>query len=423
MDKRPLFRTAALNSRQSKSFGKIILIRPFSSSVLVLFATLLASLVLAFMFFATYTQRIAVSGQLVSNLGLMKIFPPQPGIVLEKNIKEGQWVNKGDILYVLSSERQTKSQGNVQELISGKIEERKRSVNAELLKTVELQKKNLAATANRLDRMKSGLGALVRQIVLQKEKIKFTEDNVLRYQGLLTQGFVAAQQYQQKQMELLDQRYALEGLERDKMALQKDLDSAQEELDSQPYKQNNELSQIRRSYGSLEQELAESEAKRRIVITAPKAGIVTAVVAEVGQFLEGSRPLLSLIPDGAVLQAQLYAPSRAIGFVKEGDQVLLRYQAFAYQKFGQAQGYVASVSRVSISNTEMNLAGSQASPVNGSTEPFYLITVNLPSQTITAFGKKKKLQIGMFVDANIMQERRRIYEWVLEPLFTITGKM
>ena len=48
--------------------------------------------------------------------------------------------------------------------------------------------------------------------------------------------------------------------------------------------------------------------------------------------------LASLVPAGAQLQAHLYAPSSAVGFVRAEQPVLLRYQAFPYQKFGHQHG-------------------------------------------------------------------------------------
>ena len=56
-------------------------------------------------------------------------------------------------------------------------------------------------------------------------------------------------------------------------------------------------------------------------------------------------------------------------------------------------------------------------------EPLYRITVDLSAQTIMAYGEARPLQIGMQLEADIMQERRKLYEWVLEPLISITGKL
>ncbi|MFC0131557.1 HlyD family secretion protein [Massilia eurypsychrophila] len=120
------------------------------------------------------------------------------------------------------------------------------------------------------------------------------------------------------------------------------------------------------------------------------------------------------------MQAHLYAPSRAIGFIRPEDNVLLRFQAFPYQKFGHTRGKVASISRTALLTNE--LAG-VANGATGYTEPVYRITVILDRQAIVAYGTARPLQAGMLVDADILQERRKLYEWVLEPIYSLTGKL
>jgi membrane fusion protein len=48
--------------------------------------------------------------------------------------------------------------------------------------------------------------------------------------------------------------------------------------------------------------------------------------------------------------------------------------------------------------------------------------VSLESQMITAYGQSLPLQPGMQLEADVVIERRRLIEWILDPLFTLTGK-
>ena len=61
-------------------------------------------------------------------------------------------------------------------------------------------------------------------------------------------------------------------------------------------------------------------------------------------------------------------------------------------------------------------------PDTAAGEPVYAITVKLAAQTMTAYGEPRALQPGMRVDADILQETRKLYEWLLEPLYSISGK-
>jgi membrane fusion protein len=129
---------------------------------------------------------------------------------------------------------------------------------------------------------------------------------------------------------------------------------------------------------------------------------------------------MQLVPLNSNLQARLFAPSATIGFVRPGDKVLIRYQAYPYQKFGLHEGVVAAVSTAALPSAE--LAGFVLPDVPTG-EPVYGITVNLQSQTVQTFGQPQALQAGLRLDADILQETRKLYEWMLEPLYSITGKM
>lgn len=419
MSTRQLYRTEALNARQVKWLGEIVLIRPISFSFLCALAGAMALTVLVFLCIGTYTKRTTVSGQLVPDLGLVKVYVPQYGIVVKKNVVEGQVVKRGDVLYVLSSERYSDTQGSVQATISRQVDARRTSLQQALDKTRRLNEEERVALLNRISGLESELAKIDSQIEGQAGRVKLAEDAVVRMRDLAAQHFISKEQLQQRQADLLDQRARLQSLERDRISVGRDLTSQKNDLVAMPLRHQNVLAQIERDVASLAQELTESEAKRRLEITAPESGIATAVTAEVGQTAESGKPLVSIVPAGASMQAYLYAPSRAIGFVKPGDRVQMRYQAFPYQKFGQAQGTVAFVAKVALSGNELAGLSQQA---NGG-EPLYRITVDLSAQTVRAYGRQQTLQAGMLLDADILQEKRRLYEWVLEPLYTLSGKL
>ncbi|GJJ00743.1 bacteriocin secretion protein [Duganella rhizosphaerae] len=422
MSDRQLYRTEALNARQIKWLGDIILIRPVAFTFLCFLTCLCALIVLLFLFFGTYTKRSTVTGQLVPDLGLVKIYVPQFGIVVKKNVVEGQVIKQGDVLYVLSSERRSDTQGGVQETISSQVSTRRDSLRNALEKTRRLNEDERIATVKRIDGLDSEIAKIGNQIEGQASRVKLAEEAVVRMRDLEAQRFISKEQLQQRQADLLDQRARLQSLERDRISVRRDLASQRSDLASMPLRHENVLAQIERDIISLGQELTESEAKRRLEITAPESGVATAVMAEVGQTVDGGKPLVSIVPMGATMQAYLYAPSRAIGFVRPGDKVLMRYQAYPYQKFGQAQGTVAYAAKVALSSSDLFGMSGSSGQASGS-EPLYRVTVSLSEQTIKAYGRPQLLQAGMTLEADILQEKRRLYEWVLEPLYSLSGKL
>jgi membrane fusion protein len=419
MSTRPLFRAAASNSSQANRLGKIILIRPLSFTFLSGAAVAVALLIVCFFAIGDYTKRSTVTGQLAPDIGILRIYTPQPGIVLRKLAREGQSVKKGETLYVISSERQNRSSEGIQTVISQQVSLRQQSLRDEIAHTRRLQQDDENALRRRIDVLKAEQLNIAKQMAGQNVRVELAEAALKRASQLLAQGYVAEEMAQQKQADLLDQRNRFQALERDELSTQQELQARLSELASIPLRQRNELAQLERLLASTNQEWAESEGKRHVVVLAPEDGVATAVVAETGQTVDSNRPLMSILPSGATLQAHLYAPSRAVGFIHPGERVTLRYQAYPYQKFGHAMGTVASVSKTALLASDM--AGTQSGQSNA--EPVYLITIALARQTITAYGNPQPLQAGMLLEADVLQEKRKLYEWVLEPLYSLSGKL
>nr|WP_243734266.1 HlyD family efflux transporter periplasmic adaptor subunit [Pseudomonas aeruginosa] len=388
-----------------------------------LLAAAMALLVVGFFLFGSYTKRSTVSGQLVPASGQVKVHAPQAGIVLRKFVQEGQAVRRGERLMVLSSERYGSDAGPVQAGISRRLEQRRDSLRDELEKLRRLQDDERDSLTSKVASLQRELTTLAAQTDSQQRLLALASDAAARYQGLMDKGYISMDQLQQRQAELLGQRQTLQGLERERTSLRQQLTERRNELAGLSARQANQLAETRRQLSAVEQDLAESEAKRTLLVTAPESGIATAVLAEAGQTVDSSRPLLSIVPADTPLQAELYAPSKSIGFIRPGDAVLIRYQAYPYQKFGQYHGKVQSISRASVSYAELSSMVGGVPGLGQDGEQLYRLRVTLDDQAVTAYGQPRPLQSGMLLDADILQDTRRLYEWVLEPLYSLTGKL
>jgi len=221
----------------------------------------------------------------------------------------------------------------------------------------------------------------------------------------------------------MEQESKLHDLERTQMVSRRDRLSLQGELDEIPFQSRADLANADRDIAQVEQDLAEAEARREIVVSAPEAGTVTSVQAERGVRAEPGVPLLSIVPAGSQLEADLFSPSRSIGFLKPGQRVLLRYEAYPYQKFGHYEGRVATISRSALNPGELPPQVAGLTSLIGSNEPVYRITVKLQRQSVNVYGKPVALQPGMQLEADVLIENRKLIEWVLDPLYTLTGKI
>jgi hypothetical protein len=56
-------------------------------------------------------------------------------------------------------------------------------------------------------------------------------------------------------------------------------------------------------------------------------------------------------------------------------------------------------------------------------DPVYRVTVRVTDQAVQAYGRAHELKAGMLAEADIVQDTRKLWEWVLEPVFSLSGKV
>jgi membrane fusion protein len=399
--------------------GAIVLIRPVSFTLLTAIAACMALVVILFFAFGSYARRTTVEGVLIPDTGLVKIYARQPGIVLRKYVIEGERVTRGQVLYTISTDLQSSASGNTQAALIDQAQRRKASLQQEIAKTRQLQDDERDTLQARIASLRVQLAGVDDQLTAQRVRTSLAADASARYAGLLAKDYISKDQAQQREAELLDQRSRLSSLERERAGIAQLLKEAVNDLAGLSLRQQNQLSQIDRSVIDVDQTLIESEARRELAIAAPEPGTATAVTAEPGQMVDTTRPLASIVPADAHWQAYLFVPNAAVGFIHVGDSVLIRYQAYPYQKFGRYAARIVSIARAALSSAELSRHGA---PI-GLDSTYYQITVALQSQNVIVYGKPQPLHAGMLLQADILQERRRLYEWVLEPLYSMTGKL
>ncbi len=417
----PLFRQQALANTRQRLHGEILLARPLSFSALTTLFTAIAVGIVAFFVFFGYTRKVQVTGTIAPTAGISRVVSGQAGIIVERRVEEGQTIGAGDVLFVLSSERASTSRGEAEGAVSALLESRRGNFVTEQAQALAQGRQRAEAIGRRTRDLTAEIVRIDGQIVLQQRRVTLAQEAVKRYNDLAAVSFISKAQVQDKTADLLDQQQRLHDLERAKGASERDLATAQEDLKEQRVQARRDELAVQRNIAAIEQDLTENEARRRIVIRAPQAGTVAAVTVEPGQSVTANQALAALVPDGATMEAELYAPSRAIGFVRPGMPVLIRYQAFPYQKFGQHGGHVREVSRTALRPEE--LPSLTQNPSASGSEALYRVRVALDRPTVMAYGTAQPLKPGMTLDASIVLEERKLYEWVLEPLFSISGRL
>ena len=414
-----LFRAEVLESRQSEWLGSVQLTRPVSLAVLTAFVIAVAVAVGAFLVLGEYTRKARVTGYLVPDRGVTRLVAPQAATVLESHAVEGRSVHQGDVLFVLGV-GQVSLAGDTEDAVQRSLASRERSLENAARRQAQLQDARLAATDRQLDGMRRELDSMTAEASVQSERLRLARQALARVESLRDDNFVSSAQVQNKAEEVLGVQAQLQALERQRATHLREIAALEAQRRELPLQTQAAQGEIERDLAALAQQSAESAARGRVVVRAPQDGVLTGVLAGPGQSVTSAAALASLVPADTKLQAHLYAPSSAVGFVHPDQTVLLRYQAFPYQKFGHQAGQVTQVSRSPLQATE--LAGLPF--LSGdSKEPLYRITVSLDRQSVAAYGQAQPLAPGMQLEADVVLDRRRLIEWIFEPVLGIAGRV
>ena len=437
----PLFRPEVTAALGSQWMGAIRLAQPLSASLIAIVSLLIAAALIAYITFGSITKKARVTGITVPVGGQLSVAAPNAGILLTTHVKEGEQVKAGQILFTLSTERQN-SQGEITALVAQQLASRADSLSAEQrLRQSQYQEKK-QALQQRLANLTQEQSQIEQELLLAQRRQQLAQQSVAKYETLQGNGYVSAAQTQQKQEELLDISTRLSSLQRTKTQLQANQIALRSELDALANSLATDLTQIERSKASLKQESAENASRQATHITAPQAGTVTALTNQPGQAITAGQVLASLIPSASaqanagdkqqagMLEVHLYAPSRTAGFIMPGQEVLLRYAAFPYQKFGLHKATVIDVSRTPFAPAELpphlatTILSNAQQAINGfnTNEALYRIKVKLHAQSIKAYGQQQALKPGMTLEADVLQDSRKIWEWVLEPVLAMSQR-
>jgi membrane fusion protein len=416
-----LFRQQAVDFASTRQYGTVILASCVSHKILtLLFCAIVITIIAFFTFFST-ARKANAPGVLLPSEGLIRMRPGQLGIVTQVRVKEGQKVKAGDVLFVLSNERNIGIRQSAESTVSALLKNRGDSYRDELSQAGKQSSQRVLAAQKRAKALLEEADRLNSQILLQKSRVAIMTKTFQRFKELHATNYISAAQLEEKEGELLDQRQRLADLERLEGVNKRDYASAEADYQDLQYQAQRDESALKRNALVIQQDIAESEARREIHVLAPTSGTVTAITVEVGKSVSADTTLTSILPADCELEAEIYAPSRAVGFIKPGMKVLLRYQAYPYQKFGQYEAVVHEVAGTSMSAQELTLPGA-ATALNQTSEPLYRIRLKLKQQSVLAYGQPFNLKPGMLLDASVILEHRRLYEWVLEPLFSISGR-
>jgi membrane fusion protein len=392
--------------------------RPVSSGGLpswMITALLVALLVViaVFLVSADYTRRETVPGSLIPTAGAVNVTATSAGVVAAIYVRDGQKVHAGEKLMSISTDAVVAGGNSLADLLGGATARELTATSLQSSAQIEegrRQQQDILAQQAGLDaefnRMKVDLG-------LQGQRVTLAEQTAQASQTIYAKGFLSAITMREREEAVIAAKQALSGIQG-----QISTNRTQRAQLGAALALAGASQRRMRAEGDLARAgLAEKEAQvargRSVVLTASRDGQIVGLSARLGSAVRTQQTLAVVLPPGQSLVAELWVPSRAIGFVRPGNSVRLMLDSFPYQRFGAHLGRVAYVSRVPVDPQDLPM------PPNQITEPLFRVLVSIDSRSIDAYGQHWPLSPGMRLNADIVLEHRSMLEWFLDPLRAI----
>jgi membrane fusion protein len=412
VSRRELFRQEALQFQfRNRKEGKIALLQPVSTKLLswLLFGSIIA--VVAFACCASYARKETVAGYLRPTAGTAKIFVTQRGFVKKLHVADGDEVEEGQPLLTVSTERISRNGQDVDSTILSTL-----ALQRDLIrKQIDAENERGHSESERLraliDGVQTELSRLQEQTELQSQRAKLAEGFVAAASQLAAKGVMADLDLKRRQEAALEQKQNLTLLYQQIAARNNQLTEAKYNLDQLPTATGAKLQSLRNDLAAVDQRIADTTGRQAYVIRAPTAGKVTTVQAAVGEAADPNQLQMEIVPREAKLEAALFFPTRAFGFVHPGQDVRILYDAFPYQKFGAYRGHIINVSHTIVTGAET------IGPI-ALKEPVYRVTATIDREDIDAYGQKIALQPDMLLKADVLLEKRTLISWLLDPLLS-----
>jgi hemolysin D len=408
----------------------------------------LAGLLAALLLWAAFGRLdiVAVAdGKLVPSSYLKIVQPAEQGIVKEILVKEGEKVGAGQVLIRMDSvladadakaieaeyDNKRLALRRIDAQLAGRALARERGDPSELFAQVSAQQAaNVRAFENAVAQERSLLEK-ARHDLAAAEATKAKLEQVLphyveqekAFEKLTKDGFAGRIMYTDKQRERIEKEQDLRS-QQSMIAASRALIEQSEQKMAQlgaDYRRQlqTERVEVAAQLDRATQERAKLAHRQALLeLRAPHPGIVKDLATHTaGTVAAPGTILMTLVPEGDPLVAEVWVSNQDVGFVRPGQGAKLKLAAFQFQKYGLLEGRVL---HVNADATEAPSPNTRSDALTGRDRPMgplaFRALVELASQDLQTDGRRYALQPGMQVVGEIHLGTRSILEYLLSPI-------
>jgi HlyD family type I secretion membrane fusion protein len=377
---------------------------------------------------------VSGTGVVVPAGGELYVSPFDPGIVRQVQVKPGDIVKAGAVLATLDPtftnadlkqlrEKLASDEAAVTRLsaeLSGTPYVFSADDSSQRLQGAIWQKRqleyryNLADFDGRIRGVESQVAQYESNAVEYSKRLKLAEDAETLYKPLLEKGYVSKLQLMQATDERTEMRRLAADAHNQMYAQRQTLAALRAQREAYVQKWNSdtgaELVTTRNELEVTRQNLEKAQKLSDLVsLNAP----ADAVVLKVGKMSSGSvagagsmvaEPLFTLVPLNGTLEADVKVPAADIGFIKVGDPVQVKLEAYRFMQHGTVEGSIKTISEGSFTTDDNN----------AQTAPYFRVRVLLHKPHLRNVPADFRLIPGMTLTGDIMVGKRTILSYLVE---------
>ncbi|WP_369136157.1 HlyD family secretion protein [Klebsiella variicola] len=415
-----VFRSEALEYHSDTEYGDVVIPASLSMTACAVATLFIFICVVLFVYYGSYTRKAHLTGIVMPSSGLVKITPQYAGYITQLTVSEGQHVIAGEPLYHINGEHFNEQGAGTLAAMNFSLRTQYAMLSSQ--ETLELRdnQQQQAAIKQRIASLQLQVKSAEQRLQMAERQVGLTTSVMGSYKKLAGTHYVSDIEYQQKQIEVSTAQQNVEDQRQGLLQLRTAIEAAKDDLNHLIILGGSRKAELDRQLQEIRQQQEELAGQENITLTAPVSGTVAAVLVRQGQSVRALEPVMTVVPDNASLQIELYAASQNAGFIRPGQRVALRFAAFPYQKFGVQYGTIREISRTTLTPSDLL----SVSPVTWKeNEGRYRVIVRPENPFILAYGKKEPLRPGMTLEGDVNLDTRPLWEWLTEPLWSLKGKL
>ena len=371
---------------------------------------------LAFLFLGQYARTQAVSGFIEPKEGVVEVRASLSGVIQQVLVRENMLVEKDQPLLLVAGGKTLYDGVEENDLILEELIAQQSRIRQTMESTKEKYELDMEWNIFKEKSMTAEIVYIEQVIEKQRTRAAMYSEDYEAVRSLRAESFVSDADERTARSRYLSEEQTLSSLNQQLLNMNRELEQTRHTIAVQPLEFARESSVMENQLSDLAKEIALVRGQAEFVIKAPVRGRVTALTIKEGSLLGYGALAMNILPLNSDLHAVLVVPSSAAGFLETGQKVMLKYDSFPYQKFGAQEAVVSLVSEASISANEQ--MGSIIT-----TQPSFVVYADLDSPSIQAYGEDRSIQPGMLLTAEIVLEERTLMEWILEPFYTLRGRV